>query len=52
MSYLGYPRIKIYWAVGTKVAEIAGKMLHKHFFSIRTTLKLVVDDDVPNDMRN
>lgn len=51
MSYLGYPRISMYWVVGTRVAEIAEKMSRRRFFSIRNALKLVVDDDVPNDMK-
>lgn len=50
VSSFGYPRIKMYWAVGTRVDKM---MLCKHLFSVRNALKFVVvdDDDVSNDMK-
>lgn len=52
MSYLGYPRLSMYWAFGTRVPEIADKMPRNRFFSIRSCLKLVMDDDVPTEIRS
>ena len=49
MSYLGFPRIKMYWEMSTRVAQIADNMSRKHIFSIRINLKIVVDNDIPND---
>ncbi|XP_068082624.1 piggyBac transposable element-derived protein 3-like [Anabrus simplex] len=52
MSYLRFPRISMYWAAGTRVAKISDKMSRKHFFSIRSNLKIVVDSDISDDTRS
>lgn len=46
MSYLKYPRIKMYWARKTRVAQIADAMTRNRFFQIRNHLKLMDDTEV------
>ncbi|XP_049772913.1 piggyBac transposable element-derived protein 3-like [Schistocerca cancellata] len=41
----------MYWAFGTRVTDVAGKMSRKRFFAIRSALKLVTDNDVSSDVR-
>lgn len=43
MSYLKFPRIKMYWQAKTRVPCIADTMPRERFFKIRSNLKLVDD---------
>ncbi|KAL3189658.1 hypothetical protein MRX96_021128 [Rhipicephalus microplus] len=48
MSCLGYPRARMYWGQGTRVAAVADKITRDRFFLIRSNLK-VVDDLAVSD---
>ncbi|KAI5709629.1 hypothetical protein M8J76_004584 [Diaphorina citri] len=47
MSYLKFPRIRMYWAKKTRIHSIASTMTRDRYFAIRGHLKLVNDDNVP-----
>lgn len=51
MSCLKFPQIKMYWARLTRVEQIVKSMTRRRFFSIRSHLKVVIDDDISEDMR-
>lgn len=51
MSCLKFPQIKMYWAALTRVEKITKSMTRTRFFSIRSHLKVVVDNDVPEDKK-
>lgn len=51
MSCLKFPQIKMYWAGLTRVERITKSMTRKRFFSIRSHLKVVVDNDVSEETR-
>ncbi|KAH7973889.1 hypothetical protein HPB49_006414 [Dermacentor silvarum] len=48
MSCLGYPRARMYWSQGTRVAAVADKITRDRFFLMRSNLK-VVDDLAVSD---
>lgn len=49
MSCLGYPRAKMYWSQGTRVAAVADKITRDRFFLIRSNLKVVNHVAVSDD---
>lgn len=51
MSYLKFPRIRMYWARHTRVDLIASKMNRDRYFLIRQNLKVVEDDLVTDTDR-
>lgn len=51
MSCLQYPIIRMYWDRRWKVPAIANNMSRNRFFTIRTSLKVVVDGDISEDAR-
>ncbi|XP_064473141.1 piggyBac transposable element-derived protein 2-like [Ornithodoros turicata] len=51
MSCLGYPKMRLYWAQGTRVPVIADMMSRDRFFTLRSNLKVVNDLDVPDDVK-
>lgn len=52
MSCLKYPQIRMYWAKMTKVNVIARAMKRDRYFQIRNHLKVVIDADVSEEVRN
>ena len=46
MSYLGYPRIRMYWSEKTRVKCIADNITRERYKTIRNNLKLLDDDEV------
>lgn len=52
MSYLKYPRIRMYWADKTRVPAIADNMCRDRYFLIRNNLKLRDDLIVSNEEKS
>lgn len=50
VSYLKYPKVKIFWTKTTRVQSIAKSTRRDKYFSI-SLLKLVVDNDIPENVR-
>ncbi|VEN56028.1 unnamed protein product, partial [Callosobruchus maculatus] len=51
MSLLKYPRIRMFWAKTTRVYSIASVMTRDRYFMIRNHLKVVIDDDISESLR-
>ncbi|KAK9701759.1 Transposase IS4 [Popillia japonica] len=51
LSCLRYPNVRMYWAKTTKVNAIASVMSRDRFFKIRNNLKVIVDADVPAEVK-
>lgn len=51
MSCLKFPQVKMFWATTTRVERIVKSMSRRRFFSLRTHLKVVVDNDVPEEIK-
>ena len=47
MGTLKYPRIRMYWSKSTGATSIKNAMKRDRFFKLRSRIKVVVDDDVP-----
>ncbi|KAJ2938067.1 hypothetical protein O0L34_g19390 [Tuta absoluta] len=47
MSYLRFPRIRMYWEKKTRIAAIADIMVRDRYFKLRAALKIVNDSEVP-----
>lgn len=48
MSYLRFPRIRMYWEKKTRIVAIADRMARDRYFKLRASLKLLTDSDVTN----
>uniref|UniRef100_A0A8B9HAU7 Si:ch211-255f4.7 n=1 Tax=Astyanax mexicanus TaxID=7994 RepID=A0A8B9HAU7_ASTMX len=51
MSCVPYPSIRMYWFKTLKFPAITEKFTRDRFFRLRRSLKVLVDDDVPDDLR-
>ncbi|KAG9282149.1 piggyBac transposable element-derived protein 3-like, partial [Astyanax mexicanus] len=51
MSCVPYPAIRMYWSKTTKLPAITEKFTRDRFFRLRRSLKVLIDDDVPEDLR-
>jgi hypothetical protein len=51
MSCIGFPRVKMYWQRDTRMAQVADVMVRDRYFKLRSSLKVVVDNDVSDDAR-
>lgn len=52
ISCLRYPRIKMFWAKTTRVESISKNMTRDRYFTIRSHLKVTIDNEVPQNERN
>ncbi|KAL2087970.1 hypothetical protein ACEWY4_016798 [Coilia grayii] len=51
MSCIRYPTIRMYWSKALKITAITDKFTRARFFKLRGAIKVVIDDDVPEDLR-
>ncbi|XP_076842062.1 piggyBac transposable element-derived protein 3 isoform X2 [Brachyhypopomus gauderio] len=51
MSCIPYPAIRMYWSKTLKFPAITEKFTRDRFFRLRRSLKVLIDDDVPEDLR-
>lgn len=51
MSCITYPILRMYWEKNWRIKLITDAMARDRFFLIRNSLKLVYDDDVPDEQR-
>ncbi|XP_056885686.1 uncharacterized protein LOC130524010 [Takifugu flavidus] len=51
MSCLPYPKIRMYWSRSLSVTPITERFTRDRFFRLRQSLKVLIDDDVPEDLR-
>jgi len=51
MSSVRYPRIKMYWQRALQIPLVCGTMTRDRYFKIRSSLKVVVDTDVSDDVK-
>ena len=51
MSSVRYPRIKMYWQRALQIPLVCGTMTRDSYFKIRSSLKVVVDTDVSDDVK-
>ncbi|RXN11622.1 piggyBac transposable element-derived 3-like protein [Labeo rohita] len=51
MSCIRYPTIRMYWSKALKTTAITDKFTRARFFKLRGAIKVVIDHDVPEDLR-
>ncbi|XP_041846922.1 uncharacterized protein LOC121643526 [Melanotaenia boesemani] len=51
MSCVHYPQTKMFWSNALRVPAISDKMSRDRFFKLRSHLKVVIDDDIPEDKK-
>jgi len=51
MSCISNPRIRMYWQRGLQIPLVCGTMTCDRYFKIRSSLKVVVDTDVSDDVK-
>lgn len=51
MSCIRYPTIRMYWSKALKITAITDRFTRARFFKLRGAIKVVIDDDVPEDLR-
>ncbi|TWW53658.1 hypothetical protein D4764_0192150 [Takifugu flavidus] len=51
MSCLPYPKIRMNWSRSISVTPITERFTRDRFFRLRQSLKVLIDDDVPEDLR-
>ncbi|KAI7790921.1 putative piggyBac transposable element-derived protein 3-like [Triplophysa rosa] len=51
MSCVSYPQIRMYWSSAIRFPAIADKFTRDRFHKLRQSIKLVIDDDIPEDLR-
>ena len=51
MSVMKLPWIRLYWARETRVAAVADVFTRSRFHQVRSRIKIVVDEEVPQDSR-
>ncbi|XP_010790902.1 uncharacterized protein isoform X2 [Notothenia coriiceps] len=51
MSCIRYPTIRMYWSKAFKITAITDRFTRARFFKLRGAIKVVIDDDVPEDLK-
>lgn len=51
MSCVPYPNIRMYWSNALRFPVIAERFTRDRFFKLRQSIKVVIDDDIPDDLR-
>ncbi|XP_057693808.1 piggyBac transposable element-derived protein 3-like [Corythoichthys intestinalis] len=51
MSCVPYPAIKMYWSKSLRFPAITEKFTRDRFFRLRRSLKVLIDEDVPEDLK-
>uniref|UniRef100_A0A3Q3JQ84 PiggyBac transposable element-derived protein domain-containing protein n=1 Tax=Monopterus albus TaxID=43700 RepID=A0A3Q3JQ84_MONAL len=51
MSCIQYPKIRMYWSKTLRFTAITDRFTRDRFFKLRKSVKVVVDDDVPEDLK-
>uniref|UniRef100_A0A3B4UT34 PiggyBac transposable element-derived protein 3-like n=1 Tax=Seriola dumerili TaxID=41447 RepID=A0A3B4UT34_SERDU len=51
MSCIRYPTIRMYWSKALKITAITDRFTRARFFKLRGAIKVVIDDDVPEDLK-
>ncbi|XP_052004312.1 piggyBac transposable element-derived protein 3-like [Xyrauchen texanus] len=51
MSCIRYPTIRMYWSKALKITAITDKFTRTRFFKLRGAIQVVIDHDVPEDLR-
>ncbi|XP_034079081.1 piggyBac transposable element-derived protein 3-like [Gymnodraco acuticeps] len=51
MSCIRYPTIRMYWSKALRITAITDKFTRNRFFRLRGSIKVLIDDDVPEDLR-
>lgn len=49
MSCIRYPTIRMYWSKAFKITAITDRFTRARFFKLRGAIKVVIDDDVPEN---
>lgn len=51
MSCVLYPQIRIYWSTALRFPAITERFTCNRFYKLRQSIKVVIDDDIPEDLR-
>lgn len=51
MSCVPYPQIRMYWSKALHFPAITERFTRDRFFRLRQSLKVLIDDDVPEDLK-
>ncbi|XP_049905131.1 zinc finger MYM-type protein 2 isoform X1 [Epinephelus moara] len=51
MSCVPYPQMRMFWSNALRIPAISDKMRRDRFFKLRQHLKVVIDDEISEDMR-
>uniref|UniRef100_A0A671XXE1 Si:ch211-255f4.7 n=1 Tax=Sparus aurata TaxID=8175 RepID=A0A671XXE1_SPAAU len=51
MSCVPYPQIRMYWSKALRFPAITERFTRDRFFRLRRSLKVLIDDNVPEDLR-
>ncbi|XP_076601804.1 piggyBac transposable element-derived protein 3 [Chaetodon auriga] len=51
MSCIPYPQTRMFWSTNLRIPAISDTMRRDRFFKLRSHLKVVIDDDVPEDRK-
>ncbi|XP_068625334.1 piggyBac transposable element-derived protein 3-like [Battus philenor] len=52
MSYLRFPRIRMYWDQKSRIPAIADRITRDRYFKLRASLKLLNDSEIPEEIKS